>query len=96
MDFAVTADQRLKMKESEKIGEYLDLARELTKQWNMMVYGYTNTSWSTWNGPQGLGKETGKIGNQRKNRSHTDDSTGKIGSGAWPWKRNNGRLGAFN
>ena len=31
MNFAVPVDQRMKMKESEKIGKYLDLARELKK-----------------------------------------------------------------
>ena len=31
MDFAVPADHRIKMKESEKINKYFDLARELKK-----------------------------------------------------------------
>ena len=35
MDFPV--EHRGKMKESEKIDEYLDLARELKKQWNKEV-----------------------------------------------------------
>ena len=37
MDFAVPADQRIKLKESEKKDMYLDLARELKKLWNMQV-----------------------------------------------------------
>ena len=37
MDFAVPADHRVKMKKSEKIDKYLDLARELRKMWNMKV-----------------------------------------------------------
>ena len=40
MDFAVPADHRVKLKESEKRDKYLDLARELKKkrtQWNMKV-----------------------------------------------------------
>ena len=37
MDFAVPADHRVKVKESEKIDKYLDLARELKKIWNMRV-----------------------------------------------------------
>ena len=37
VDFAVSADHRVKMKESEKINKYLDLARELRKLWNMKV-----------------------------------------------------------
>ena len=37
MDFAVPADHRIKLKESEKKDKYLDLARELKKLWNMKV-----------------------------------------------------------
>ena len=37
MDFAVPADHRVKLKESEKSDKYLDLARELKKLWNMKV-----------------------------------------------------------
>ena len=37
MDFAPLADHGVKLKESEKKDKYLDLARELKKQWNMKV-----------------------------------------------------------
>ena len=37
MDFAVPADHRVKLKESEKRNKYLDLARELKKLRNMKV-----------------------------------------------------------
>ena len=37
VDFAVPADHRIKLKECEKKDEYLDLARELKKLWNMRV-----------------------------------------------------------
>ena len=37
VDFAVSADQWMKMKESELIDKYLDLARELKKLWNKKV-----------------------------------------------------------
>ena len=37
MDFAVFADHRVKLKESEKKDKYLDLARDLKKLWNMKV-----------------------------------------------------------
>ena len=37
VDFAVPADHRIKLKECEKKDKYLDLARELKKQWNMKV-----------------------------------------------------------
>ena len=37
MDFAVLADHRVKLKESEKRDKYLDLAKELKKLWNLKV-----------------------------------------------------------
>ena len=37
VDFTVTADHRINLKESEKKDMYLDLARELKKLWNMKV-----------------------------------------------------------
>ena len=37
MKFAVPADLRVKLKESEKRDKYLDLAREQKKQWSMKV-----------------------------------------------------------
>ena len=37
VDFAVSADHRVKLKECEKKDKYLDLARELKKLWNMKV-----------------------------------------------------------
>ena len=37
VDFAVLADHRINLKESEKKDKYLDLARELKMLWNMKV-----------------------------------------------------------
>ena len=37
VDFAVSADHRIKLKECEKRNKYLDLARELKNLWNMKV-----------------------------------------------------------
>ena len=37
VDFAVPADHSVKLKESEKRDEYLELGRELKKLWNMKV-----------------------------------------------------------
>ena len=37
VDFAVSADNRVKLKECEKRDKYQDLARELKKQWNVKV-----------------------------------------------------------
>ena len=40
--------------------------------------GVINCRWCAWNGPQGLGKMLGGIGNQR-NRDYTDYSISKRG-----------------
>ena len=37
MDFDIPADHRVKLKESEKRDEYIDVAREVKKLWNMKV-----------------------------------------------------------
>ena len=37
VDFVVTADHRIKLKESEKKNKYLDLARELNNLWSTKV-----------------------------------------------------------
>ena len=37
VDFAISADHRVKLKESEKNDKYQELARELKKLWNMKV-----------------------------------------------------------
>ena len=37
MKFAVPVDHRIKLKESENKGKYLDIVRELKKLWNMKV-----------------------------------------------------------
>ena len=37
VDFAILADRKVKIKESEKRDKYLDLTRELRKLWNMRV-----------------------------------------------------------
>ena len=37
VDFAVLADHRINLNESEKKDKYLDLVRELKKLWNMKV-----------------------------------------------------------
>ena len=42
MDFAISADRMVKMKESEKRDKYLDLARELKKRMEQEGDGDTN------------------------------------------------------
>ena len=45
MDFAVPADHRIKLKESEKKDKCLDLARELKKTVTHESDDYTNRDW---------------------------------------------------
>ena len=45
VDFAVSADHRIKPKESEKKDKYLDLARELKKTMEHEGDDYTNRDW---------------------------------------------------
>ena len=58
----------------------MGLVREMKK--NKLVEheddGDTNSSSCTWNGAQSIGKKTGGIRNQRKNRNHTDHCIVKI------------------
>ena len=45
VDFAVPADHRINLKESEKKDKYLDLARELKKTVEHKSYDYANCDW---------------------------------------------------
>ena len=65
MDFAVLADHKVKLKESEKEDKYLDLARELEKTVEHESDGYTNYNWCTWYSHQKINKGTGGLGNKR-------------------------------
>ncbi len=50
VDFAVSADHRIKLKECEKRDKYLDLARELKKTTvEHAGDNYTNCNWCVWN-----------------------------------------------
>ena len=51
--------------------------KNLPESWKSC--GDTNYSWYARNGPKGLEKETGGIGDQKKNQDHPDHSTNKIG-----------------
>ena len=72
MEFGFPADHKVKRKESEKVNKYLDLARELKKAMEHKSKGDTNCSWVTRNSSQSLRKETGVIGDQRKDQNRID------------------------
>ena len=58
MDFAVAADHRVKLKESEKRGKYLDLLREIKKKTKKTMEHEGNRdisfNYCTRNNPQGV------------------------------------------
>ena len=67
MDFSVPTNHRVKIKESQNIDKYLDLAMQ----------GEDNC-WSPWNSTQRFGKDTGGTGDQRKNQDYPDHRSVKI------------------
>ena len=72
--FAILVDRRVKLKECEKRGKFLDLVRKLEKQRNMKVtvvpilVGALGT----------IPKETGRLRNQRTSEEYPDYSITKI------------------
>ena len=85
MDFAVSGDHRVKIKEIEKI----DLARELKTKQNKTKQNKTKQKTKQnqkakqnkkkWNMRVTQSKETTRIENQEKNRDHADHGIVKIG-----------------
>ena len=71
------------MKENEKIDKYSDFMRKLNTTEEHENGGDTNCKWSTCNGPQRPGKETGWIDGQRENRIHLHHNTVKINLNIW-------------
>ena len=69
VDFAVPADYRVKLKESEKWNKYLDLVRELKKNTEHEGNGDTSYNWCTWKNTQRIGKETRRLRNQLTSRA---------------------------
>ena len=78
VDFAVTADHRVKLKESEKKDKYPDFARELKKLWNMSDSD-TNCNLCSWYSHQRIDTETRGLGNKRMIGDHLKYSIIKIG-----------------
>ena len=69
VDFAVPADHRVKLKESEKKDKYLDLAREL-KKLEHLCNDYTNCNWCSWYCHKRIDTETGGLRNKRTSGDH--------------------------
>ena len=80
VDFAVSADQRVKLKESEKKDKYLDLAWELKKK--TVEHGsdcHTNSNWCFWYSHQRISKTTGELGNNWTSGDYPNYSIAEIG-----------------
>ena len=88
MDFAVTADHRVKLKESEKRDKYLDLTREQKKKQTMEheSNGDTNSNWRAWYNHHRIGTRTGGLGNKRTSGDHPDYSIIKIDQNTESWR----------
>ena len=70
VDFSVTTDHRVKLKESGKKDKYLELARELKKTVEYDSDGYTNCNWSSWYSHRRINKGTGEFGNKKTSGDH--------------------------
>ena len=79
MDFAVPADHRKNLKESENKDKYLDLARELKKLGNMKVTIVPIVIGALGTITKGLLKKPGKLGIRRTGRDYPNDSIAKNG-----------------
>ena len=74
MDFAVSADQRLKIEEAKRLTNTWPLPENYKKPVDHEGTGDTNCCWCTWNGHQKTEKKTGGIVYSGENRDHTDHS----------------------
>ena len=71
---AVSADHRVKLKESEMKDKHLDIARELKKAMEQENDGDTNFDWRTRYSHQRIGKGSGRLGNKWTNGDHSKDT----------------------
>ena len=67
MNFAFPANHWVKIKESKKKNKYLNLAKELKKLWSMKVTVMPMLVGMSAIVLKGIGKETGRNRNQKKN-----------------------------
>ena len=74
VDFAVSADHRIKLKECEKKDKYLDLARELKKTMEYEGDNYTYFDWSFWYSNWRIIKGTGGLGSWKMSGDHPNYS----------------------
>ena len=80
VEFAVPTDHRVKPKESEKRGEYVDPAWELKKTIKHESDGDTNCNWRARYSQQTIGKRTGGLENKRTSGAETIETTALLRS----------------
>ena len=74
MDFIVPAAHRVKLKQSEKIEKYIDLAKELKKIMERVSDSDTNCNWCVLYSHQRFGTRTGGLGNKWTSGDHPNYS----------------------
>ena len=79
IDFAVPADHKINLKESEKKDKYLDLARELKKLWNMKVTIVPIVVGALGTITKRIIKRPGGLGSWRTGGDNSNDSIAKNG-----------------
>ena len=84
VNFAVSADHWIKLKESEKKDKYVDLARGLKKLWNMkmtliLIVNFAFDTVTTDDWYKDIGIRTGRLGNNKTSGEHLNYHMIKIG-----------------
>ena len=79
VDFVVSADHKVKLKESEKKHKYRDFAEELKKTMEQESDRDTNCNWCSWYSHQRIVTRTGRFGNKRTSGNYPNYSIVEIG-----------------
>ena len=79
MDFAISAEHGVKLKEREKKDKYYDFAMKMKKNVEHESDGDTNCNWCSWYSNQRTGRRTGTFENKRTSGDNPDYSIVEIG-----------------
>ena len=75
VNFAVSVDHRIKLKENEKKDKYLELKKTMEHEGD----NYSNRDWCFWYSHQRIIKGTGGLGNNRTSGDHPNYNIIEIG-----------------
>ena len=92
MNFAVPADHRVKLQESEKKDKYDNLARELKKNAVHESDVYSNFDWHFWYSHRRINKGTGRPRNKSTSGENPNYCIVEIGQNIWKIPGNLRRL----